>query len=99
MSKPRDIWWGYVKAMIRVYPLKREGALAERENAAVSRALEETSTLPGGADRRRLIDLVFFAQTHTLEGAAQQLHCSVRTARRWHTDFIRLVAKKYGLLP
>lgn len=101
MSRPRYRWWGYVKAMIRAYPaltVKSCQGIETRECAAVCRAKEATYTLPDGTDRLRLVDMVFFRQTHTLEGAAQEIPCSPRTAQRWHQDFIRQVAKEFGLL-
>ena len=132
MSKPREKWWGYIKAVIRSYPeLKRrydelkeqslsapltgmpgahrvsspteQAALrqlnptAQRELDAVSGAISATKRMYGGDLRLQIIDLVFWRQTHTLEGAAQKVHVSDRTARRWHTAFIYLVAEKYGL--
>lgn len=41
--------------------------------------------------------MVFFEQTHTLQGAALALNVSYGTAKNWHNDFIKLTAKKYGL--
>ena len=98
MSRPRYIWWGYVKAMIRTYPQDREGKTAQAEKKAVAEAIKETQGLSNGEDRMKLVNLVFIQQTHTLEGAAQKIPCSRRTARRWHTEFICAVAQKYGLL-
>ena len=101
MSRPRYKWWGYVKAMIRAYPsLDRKACQGTeaRECAAVCRAKEATCALPDGEDRLRLVDMVFFRQTHTLDGAAQEIPCSPKTAQRWHRDFIRQVAKEFGLL-
>ena len=51
-----------------------------------------------GEERLKFIRLVFWDKTHTLEGAAMEVNCSDRTARRWHTDFIKCVARNYGLL-
>ena len=65
---------------------------------AVQQAIDETDRMENGKERLQVVDLVFFRQTHTLEGAAMMIPCSERTARRWHTDFIKLVAKKYGLI-
>ena len=69
-----------------------------REKDAVQNAIDKTLEKDDGKDRIKVIELVFFRQTHTIDGAAQVVCCSERTARRWHTDFIRLVAKEYGLL-
>ena len=101
MSKPRYSWWGYVKAIIRRYDPDREQELhgvALLENNAVRKAVSETRSMQDGEERLKFIRLVFWDKTHTLEGAAMAVNCSDRTARRWHTDFIKCVARNYGLL-
>ena len=133
MSKPRDIWWSYVKAMTYRYPAlctlhqqalsqqitpaysgqsggsgsgrKTEQAVVRaltrtetREYEAVHLAIRQTRQLPGGAERLRLIRLVYWKRSHTLTGAAMAVHVSIPTAKRWHGEFIRLVAKNFGLL-
>ena len=96
MSKPRYGWWGYAKWMIRSY---KSGTLMTREEvAAVEAAIEETKQLIDGAERLRLIDLVLWKRTHTLQGAAMAVYVSERTAQEWHRQFIRLVGQKRGLL-
>lgn len=101
MSKPRYGWWGYVKWMIRQYPA-REGKYIQGkaldERMAVQRAIDQTMKLDNGQDRLRVVDLVFFKQTHTLEGAALMVPCGYDTAQKYHAQFIKLVAKNYGLL-
>lgn len=101
MSKPRYGWWGYVKWMIRQYPA-REGRYmqgkAMEERLAVKRAIDQTLELENGKERMQVIELVFFRQTHTLEGAAMMIPCSYMTARRYHNDFIKKVAKNFGLM-
>lgn len=87
--------------MIRAYPTLEEKlcqGTEGREREAVCKAKEATCALADGKDRLRLVEMVFFKQTHTLDGAAQEIPCSLRTARRWHRDFIRQVAKEFGLL-
>lgn len=101
MSKPRYGWWGYVKWMIRQYPA-REGKYIQGkaldERMAVQRAIDQTMKMDNGQDRLRVVDLVFFKQTHTLEGAALMVPCGYETAKRWIQQFIKLVAKNFGLL-
>ena len=70
MSKPRYGWWGYAKWMIRSY---KSGTLMTRDEiSAVEAAIEETKQLIDGAERLRLIDLVLWKRTHTLQGAARR---------------------------
>lgn len=96
MSKPRYGWWPYAKWMIRSY--KGGGLMTKAERAAVEAAVKETEQLADGGERLRLIDLVLWKRTHTLQGAALACYVSERTAQEWHRQFIRLVGEKRGLL-
>ena len=71
---------------------------ALEERLAVQRSIDQTLELDNGQDRLRVVDLVFFKQTHTLEGAALMVPCGYETAKRWIQQFIKLVAKNFGLL-
>ena len=93
MSRTRYLWWGYAKNMLRHYP-----DVTDRERAAVEAALSEIRALPDGQSRVRLVELIYFRRVNTLEGAAMALHCSARTARRWHADFVVRVGRNFGLL-
>lgn len=95
MSKPRYGWWPYAKWMIRSY--KGGGLMTKDERAAVEAAIKETEQLADGGERLRLIDLVLWKRTHTLQGAALACYVSERTAQEWHRQFIRLVGQKRGL--
>jgi len=101
LSKPKYGWWGYVKDMIRRYPGLEKAEVygnALKEKEAVKAAVSQTEALDNGKDRIALVNMVFWKKTHTLEGAALKVHCSKRTAQEWHRQFIRLVAKNFGLL-
>ncbi len=134
MGKSRYGWWGYVKDMIRRYPMLRaeyadlhtqsvtpaysgapggsggvrrtaeDVAIRElpsnkqREYEAVRRAVEATEQMNASRDRLQIINLVFWKRSHTLDGAAMTIPCSYRTARRYHAEFIALVAEMYGFL-
>ena len=101
MSSPRYGCWGYVKDIIRRYPRMKDMDVcgnASREKEAVRAAIEQTKELENGDERIKFISMVFWKQTHTLAGAAMAIPCSERTARRWHTDFIKTVARNFGLL-
>lgn len=70
----------------------------QREYEAVRRAIAATERMTASRDRLRVIDLVFWRQSHKLEGAALLIPCSYRTARRYHAEFIMQVASFYGFL-
>ena len=132
MSKPRERWWGYVKACIRAYPDLKARAMElrqtpttpryggsggsggpsdpvsaaalrtlppqeQREYDAIQAAIRETAMMQDGATRLAMIELVFWRQSHTLQGAAMQTHLSYRSAQRRQNAFIWLVGEKMGL--
>ena len=96
MSNPRYGWWGYVKWMIRGY--KNGALLTKAESEAVRDAVTETGQLVDGAERLKLVDMVLWKRTHTIQGAAMAIFVSDRTAQEWHRQFICLVGQKRGLL-
>ena len=91
MSHPRYDWWGYAKSMIKRYPDKN----TENERQAVDRAIAQTKEMENGSDRMAVVRMVLIKKTHTIAGAALQIHCCERNAQQWHADFIRLVAKEF----
>lgn len=80
------------------YALRILPGVSEKEFQAVEKAISETAKDKYGPERLALIEMVFWKQSHTLVGAAMAIPTSQRTGRRWHSDFIKLVAKHYGLL-
>lgn len=68
----------------------------EKELTAVERAVKSTRRGPDGKLRVRVVEMVYFRGTHTIEGAAQIVHVSYSTAWRWTDNFIRLVGKNLG---
>ena len=71
------------------------GDQIDREVEAVRMAIDETEALQNGRERLRLIDLVFWKQTHTMIGACSACHVSERTGQQWHADFIHAVARHF----
>lgn len=71
----------------------------QKEYEAVYKAIEATKQHKNGKDRLKVIELVFWKESHTLTGAAMQVPCSYDTAKEWHREFIRLTAYLFGLLP
>lgn len=86
-------WRGTEVIAIRELPTQRQ-----REYVAVRRAVETTERMPNGRDQIRVIDLVFWKHSHTLEQAALAIPCSYRTARRYHAEFVRQVGSNMGFL-
>lgn len=94
-------WWGYIKAIIREYPDrmgKDLSGVAKREYEAVQAAIDATERMNGGEARLRVIRLVHWDGTRTLEGAALMVPCSRRWAAKWQRDFFEEVARSFGLL-
>lgn len=68
------------------------------EYLAVKAAVDHTLGMEDGSARLKLIEMIFWRRTHTLEGAAHATYVSPRTARRRVAEFIRCVARYRGLL-
>lgn len=101
MNKPHYTWWGCVKAIIRAYPGRTCNDLsgvAKREYEAVQAAVGATERMLNGTERLKVIRLVHWDRTRTLEGAALTVPCSRSWAAKWQKDFFEEVAKNMGLL-
>ena len=72
--------------------------VAMREYEAVRLAISQTLQLVDGKERMRLVDIIFWRRTHTLQGAAMSCHVSYGTAAKWHLEFIRRVGINFGLI-
>lgn len=72
---------------------------AERAGwAAVDGAVEATEHIENGLARLKVIRMVHWDKTHTLEGAALEIPCSRRAAAYWQREFFEEVARNRGLL-
>lgn len=58
---------------------------------AISSAISTTMRYRNGSLRVRLIDLVYWERSCSIEGAAIRLHVSIGTAKTWHSAFVELV--------
>lgn len=70
----------------------------QQEYDAVRQAIELTHRMPNGKFRLCIIDLVYWKRTHTVEGAAIKVGYSTDRGKQIHGEFVRLVAKCYGLM-
>lgn len=101
MKKLHYAWWGYIKNIIRVYPVRREVELqgvAQHEQEAVQAAIDATEQMTDGSLRLKVVRLVLWDRTHTLEGAARIIPCSRSWAAKWQRDFFEAVARNRNLL-
>lgn len=69
----------------------------QKEYDAVTEAIERTKRMRSGKERLAVVNMVLWRGTHNIDGAALQLYISEITAKRYHSDFIRLVGFCYGL--
>lgn len=101
MCKQHYKWWGYIKAIVQEYPRERPSELSGvelREHEAVKKAVDETLKMDGGANRLKVISMVHWGRTRTLEGAALAIPCDRATAARWQRRFFEEVARNRDLL-
>lgn len=70
----------------------------QAEYDAVTKAIEQTKILKTGSERMALINMVYWQQSHTLDGASYALNYSYEQGQRFHGDFLRLVGLNRGLM-
>ena len=70
----------------------------QKEFDAVHKAVQDTLRSHNGQHKIKLIKLMFWEKSYGLQNAALQVHISYRTARRWHSQFICLVADNLGMI-
>ena len=80
ISKPVEV------AVERSESVAREAYL-QRSVDAVQYAMEQVLKKPQGELTIKLFDMVYYYRSHTLYGAAQVLHVSVETAKRYNKAF------------
>lgn len=101
MGTPMYRWWDYVRKIVRAYPGLQERQLNclddIRDREAVAQAVAETLQRRDGKERVEVIRYVYWnKKQHRVKDAAPVFHISEATAKRWHGEFIRAVAKKRG---
>ena len=98
MSNPRFYWYAHVKHTIEQYPngIDRNTRQGAADYVSVSKVVEATKLLQDGEERLQLVKMIYWKRSHTIEGAANVLHISPRTAHRWRHAFIYAVAKEMG---
>ena len=72
--------------------LKELPKAKQMEYDAVRKAIAVTEKMKNGSDRLKIINLVFWKNSHTLQGAAMAIPVSYETAVEYHRDFIMVAA-------
>lgn len=101
MNKQHYPWWGYVRHIVREHSLHQwngRTGVALTNWEAVENAVEATERMGDGQNRLKVIRMVHWDRTHTLEGAAITIPCSRRTAAYWQREFFEMVARNRGLM-
>lgn len=71
----------------------------QQEYDAVRQAIELTHRMPNGNLRLMLIENIYWKRIkYTVEGAAEKVGYSADRGKQIHGEFVRLVAKSYGLI-
>lgn len=100
-KKQHYSWWPYIREIVREYPEQANPlppGVAVRNWESVHCAVRSTERMTDGQDRLKLVRLLHWDKTHTLEGAALVIPCSRRTAAYWQREFFEMVARNRDLL-
>lgn len=101
MGTPVYRWWDYVRKIVRAYPGLKDRELVcvddIKDRDAVAQAVADTLQRRDGEERVELIRYVYWnRKQHRVKDAAPRMHISEATAKRWHGEFIREVARNRG---
>lgn len=94
-------WWPLVKSHVRKY---QDSCLPELSGAelrwreAIKKAIDVTLMMPDGNNHLKVIRLMYWEGTRTLDGAALAIPCDRATAARWQRKFFEEVARNRDLL-
>lgn len=94
-------WWDFMCKIVRAYPELKEKELTSpddrKDRDAVAQAVASVAQHRDGADRLKMIEYIYWnKKRHRVKDAAPRLSISEATAKRWHGEFIREVAKNRG---
>lgn len=91
----------YIREILQSYPeIKNKQiktAQEQRRVDIVGQALESIGKMKYSNSKLQIIKMVYFDRSHTLYGAALQIPVSERTAQRWNTEVMELIAEKMNL--
>ena len=83
-------WKRKARKALRDYPkAKQRGDPTITD--AVDTALAMQKEYYNGDDRLRMVDMVYFRQTHTLVGASVECGYSIETVKKWNLEVITAV--------
>lgn len=69
----------------------------QRRVERIHAVLDQVDHMQDAMSRRKIIDMVYFQQTHKLYGAALCIPVGKRTAERWNAQLIVLVEQEFDL--
>lgn len=84
-------------AVERSESVAREAYL-QRSVEAVQYAMEQVLKKPQGELTIKLFDMVYYHRSHTLYGAAQNVHISYGTAKNYNKFFLKCIASNMGYI-
>ena len=85
----REILRGYPE--IRAKPPEERTRNEQRRLEIVESVLDAVDHMPGAYDKRKLIEMAYFRNSHTLHGAALNIPIGQRTAERWNAQIMHVV--------
>ena len=86
-------WRKQARRALREYPRakKRNSDNDQPVIEAVEFAMKMQSEYYNAQERMRMIRLVYFVRTHTLQGAAVDVEYSIETVKKWNLEILTAV--------
>lgn len=89
----------YIREVLRDYPKicaklpEKRTRNEQRRVEIVESVLETVDQMPDARSKRKIIEIVYFKKSYTLQGAALQIPVGERTAQRWNAQIMDAVEK------
>ncbi|MBO7670134.1 MAG: hypothetical protein J6S60_06045 [Oscillospiraceae bacterium] len=86
-------WRREARRALREYPRakRRNGEADQAVIFAVEAALKMQDEYYNAAARRKMVELVYFRATHTMQGAAMECGYSIETVWKWNVEVLAAV--------
>lgn len=65
----------------------------QRRVTLVKTVLDEIDHMPNAAERRALVDMLYFKQSHGIVKTARQIPASDKTAQTWNAELLERMAE------
>ncbi len=92
----KEILWSYPKICAK--PWEKRTRNEQRRFETVNALLDMVDRMEDARDKRKFMDMVYFRQSHNIQGAALRIPVGKRTVERWNSQILGAVDEIMDLM-